>query len=346
MIVTCKECGKMYQIDPSKLKGKIVTSKCVACGNKMIISQPKNKDKIKKEADKKEPGKPRILGLRRKLIALFFVFPITLIIISGYLFIDQLNQMATLTGDEGSKMVTQMAEEMILEKCLSVARETKLYLDSHFELQKEDFNRIPEFVNIVMQKVGITGYTIIVERETEFQPEYIWIHPNKNLIGVDITDAMKTRLGDKWERWNAVRSKPHITQGYYLWFDNREKYCVGVPIEGTPYNIVASTYIDEFTQPVTRLQEITSEATDSTRQTVIIIIVVSTLLVGSISTFYGHYLTSRIIRLTKLANRISLGEINVHIVDPVNDEVGDLAQAISRMQSSIRMAIERLSRSN
>lgn len=343
MIVNCKACGKMYQIDPSKIKGKFVTSKCRACGNKMIITPPKNKDK--KEGTKKSLTLPA-LGLRRKLIALFFVIPITLIIIAGYLFVDQLNQLSTLIGKESTQLVTQMAEDIILEKAMAVARETKLYLDSHFDLQREDFNTIPEFVDIVMQKVGITGYTIIVERETEFQPEYLWVHPNEKLIGVDMTETMRTKLGDKWERWNAIRSKPHITKGYYLWFDNREKFCASVPIEGTPYNIVSSTYIDEFTQPVDGLREMTDDATDSTRQIVIIIIVITALLVGMITTFYGHHLTSRIIRLTKLSDRISLGEVDVYISDPIKDELGELAQAVARMQSSIRMAIERLSRKN
>ena len=343
MIVTCKACGKMYQIDPSKIKGKFVTSKCRACGNKMIISQPKNK--AKKEGARKSYNL-LALGLRRKLIALFFVIPITLIIIAGYLFVGQLNQLSTMISNESTQLVTQMAEDIILEKAVAVARETKLYLDSHFDLQREDFNTIPEFVNIAMQKVGITGYTNLVERETEFQPEYMWVHPNKKLIGIDMTETMKTKLGDKWERWNAIRAKPHVTKGYYLWFDNREKFCASVPIEGTPYNIVSSTYIDEFTQPVDGLRKMATDATDSTRQIVIIIVLITALLVGMITTFYGHHLTSRIIRLTKLADRISLGEVDVYISDPIKDELGDLAQAIARMQSSIRMAIERLSRKN
>jgi predicted Zn finger-like uncharacterized protein len=342
MIVTCKECGKMYRIDPSKLKGKLATLKCRACGNNMIIRQPK--DKKKKDAARKTATR-RTFGLKGKIFTLFFVVPIVLIITAGYLFIDQLNGLAAVTGHESAKMVTQMAENIILDKAIAVAREVKLYLDTHPDLRKEDFNKTPEFVEMVMQKVGETGYTLIVERETDSHPEYLWVHPNKKLIGIDITDAMKRRLGDNWERWNEIRSKPRTTKGYYLWFDNKEKYCASVPIEGTPFNIVSSTYIDEFTQPVNNLQTIMTDIKGSTLQIVVIIVCINALLVAVITIFYGHHLTSRIIRLTNVTDRISLGDMDVSIDDTGKDELGDLAQAISRMQYSIRMAIERLGRS-
>ena len=341
MIVTCRECGKKYQIDPSRLKGKVVTSTCRACGSKMIISRPRDK---KKNAAAPKASKRRAFGLKGKIFTLFFVVPIALIITAGYLFVDQLNGLSAIISHESAKMVTQMAEDIILDKGVAVAREAKLYLDTHPDLKKEDFNKTPEFVEIVMQKVGKTGYTLIVERETDSQPEYMWVHPNKELIGIDITDAMKSRLGDNYERWNEVRSKPHLTKGYYLWFDNKEKYCAGIPIEGTPFNIVSSTYIDEFTQPVKSLQEKMSEITGSTRQIVIIIIGITALLVAVITIFYGHRLTSKISRLTNVADRISLGDMDIHIDDTGKDELGDLARAISRMQYSIRLAIERLRR--
>lgn len=342
MIVTCKECGKKYQIDASKLKGKGATSTCSACGNKMIISQA---DDTKKKAATPNASKRRAFGLKGKIFTLFFVVPIALIITAGYLFVGQLNGMSAIIRDESSKMVTQMAEDIILDKGIAVAREVKLYLDTHPGLKKKDFNNTPEFVDIVMQKVGKTGYTLLVERQTRNQPEYLWVHPNKKLIGIDITGAMKRKLGENWERWNNVRSKSYITKGYYLWFDNKEKYCAGIPVKGTPFNIVSSTYIDEFTQPVKDLQAKMGSITDFTLKIVITIIGITAFLVAVIAIFYGHKLTSKISRLTNVADRISLGHMDVHLDDSGNDELGDLAQSISRMQYSIQLAMDRLRRS-
>lgn len=339
MIVTCKECGKKYQIDASRLSAKGATSTCGACGNKMIINQPEGK---KKKAADPKASKRRAFGLKGKIFTLFFVVPIALIITAGYFFVGQLNSMSAVISDESSKMVTQMAEEIILDKGKAVAREVKLYLDTHPNLKKEDFNKTPEFVHIVMQKVGETGYTLLVERETANQPLYMWVHPNKKLIGIDITAAMKSRLGENWERWNKVKPKSYITKGYYLWFDNKEKFCAGVPVEGTPFSIVSATYMDEFTQPVKNLQSKMAGITDSTLKIVITIISLTAFLVAVIAVLYGHKLTSKISRLTNVADRISLGDMDVHIDDTSKDELGDLAKSISRMQASIRLAMGRL----
>jgi methyl-accepting chemotaxis protein len=48
--------------------------------------------------------------------------------------------------------------------------------------------------------------------------------------------------------------------------------------------------------------------------------------------------------LTEAANRISVGELGVEIKTKSRDEIGDLAEAITRMQDSIRLSIERLRR--
>ncbi len=61
------------------------------------------------------------------------------------------------------------------------------------------------------------------------------------------------------------------------------------------------------------------------------------------------YLASRAIvtpirRLTDAANRISVGELSVEIENTSSGEIGDLADAIVRMQDSIRLSISRLKR--
>jgi len=48
--------------------------------------------------------------------------------------------------------------------------------------------------------------------------------------------------------------------------------------------------------------------------------------------------------LTDAANRISVGELGVEIENKSKDEIGELAEAITRMQDSIRLSIERLRR--
>jgi methyl-accepting chemotaxis protein len=49
-----------------------------------------------------------------------------------------------------------------------------------------------------------------------------------------------------------------------------------------------------------------------------------------------------IMKLTDAAERMSLGELNIKIDVKSRDEIGLLAQAIGRMQTSLRMAMTRL----
>jgi methyl-accepting chemotaxis protein len=60
--------------------------------------------------------------------------------------------------------------------------------------------------------------------------------------------------------------------------------------------------------------------------------------------FSARSLATPIMKLTDAAERMSLGDLNVKIDVQSRDEIGLLAQAIGRMQTSLRMAMERLRR--
>ena len=47
MIIICEECGKKYQIDPSRIKGTGAKAKCTACGNMMTIPKPEVRPEAK-----------------------------------------------------------------------------------------------------------------------------------------------------------------------------------------------------------------------------------------------------------------------------------------------------------
>jgi methyl-accepting chemotaxis protein len=63
-----------------------------------------------------------------------------------------------------------------------------------------------------------------------------------------------------------------------------------------------------------------------------------------IAYFASRAIVTPIRKLTDAANRISVGELGVEIQTTSKDEIGDLAEAITRMQDSIRLSIERLRR--
>jgi methyl-accepting chemotaxis protein len=72
------------------------------------------------------------------------------------------------------------------------------------------------------------------------------------------------------------------------------------------------------------------------------LLAVTALLAAAIAWFSARAIAKPVMKLTDAAERMSLGDLNVRIDVRSGDEIGLLAQAIARMQTSLRMAMERL----
>jgi len=73
-----------------------------------------------------------------------------------------------------------------------------------------------------------------------------------------------------------------------------------------------------------------------------IYLLVTILVVTGIAFISGRAMTRPIKELTKAADKISVGELDVEMKIKSKDEIGDLAEAVLRMQDSLRLSIERL----
>lgn len=287
------------------------------------------------------------MGLRVKMFFLFLVIPLLLMSVSGFLTLKQMNVLTDDITAASADILKQMGEASIEATGKSVAAQCKLYLDSHPNLKREDFVSDMVLSKLAIQKVGKTGYTVL----SSVGPFTSWLHPNPKLHGVQLTKVIKKLLGSEYPRFlriiaAAEKGKNVKSRGYYLWKDTdgkmREKFMTLSPIVGTDYNIAATTYIHEFTAPLQKL-ETQAEAVAAASLNLNLIILVGTLVViGLIVTLYGHNLTSRIRQLTEVADRISVGELDAEITIKAKDEIGSLAEAITRMQDSLRLSIERL----
>jgi HAMP domain-containing protein len=173
---------------------------------------------------------------------------------------------------------------------------------------------------------------------------------NPKIIGIDMS-TLKKPLGRNfsgfWEIYSGVKAGMK-SQGYYTWQDKdgkfRDKFMVCNPIAGTRFVIAATTYMDEFTEPVKLMQSGAKALTNRARLITWAILGGTLLLIGLIVSIYGHVLTGKLKSLTEVADRISVGELEMEIETKSKDEIGDLAEAIARMQESIRLSIERLQR--
>jgi HAMP domain-containing protein len=303
----------------------------------------------KKSAAPRSAPQKKGFGLRGKMFVLFFLIPISLIIAASLLYIWQLTTLSSGLAKGSTETIIKMTEGVVAERAREVASQCKVYLITHPELKRAFFNYDLKFKRIVVQKIGVTGYTSLYEVAGSDGVWRTWAHLDPNMIGVDMT-TLKESLGESfpgfWKIYTGVKDGKE-SQGYYTGRDPkgtlRDTFTVNVPVEGTPYVLAATAYPDEFTEPVKFMQEGAALFALRTRNIVVGILGGTLILIGFIVALYAYRLTAKIKYLTDITDRISVGDLDAEITGiQSRDEIGELANAISRMQESIRLAIKRL----
>lgn len=298
----------------------------------------------------RRPSRAGRFGLRAKMLVLFLLIPMIFMAGASLFYLWQFETTTDLLTRESAEFVNRMAEEKIGDISVAVATQCKLYLLGHPELRKEDFGQDLGFKSLAVQKVGSTGYTALYQLPGSDGIWRTWAHDNPKIVGIDMSQ-LKKPLGRNfpgfWKIFSGVRGGQK-SQGYYTWQDKdgqfRDKFMVCTPIAGTRFVIAATTYMDEFTGPVRMMAANAKALTDRAKMVTLVIMGATLLLIGIIVAAYGHRLTGKIRSLTEVADRISVGELGMEIETQSKDEIGDLAEAIARMQDSIRLSIERLRR--
>ena len=383
MIVICKECGKKYKINSAGINGAEAKLKCKSCQNVITVRKPDDvisevplppetpmkalpeKQYPESQApvpagiieaeestgkEKKKPGSGFRFGLRTKMFALFLLVPVIFVAVLSFIYVQQLKGLSKLITHENKQIVQEMAENAIAQKATSVANQCAFFLQNHPELTKELFQQDSRFKQIAVQKVGKTGYTGVYERKEVDGGCRTWVHVNEKIIGLDMRKLKKPlgkAFGPFWKIWSSVE-KDKESKGYYRWRDAdgqiKSKYAVCAPIQGTPYAVGATTYLDEFMQPLKKIEIQAQDQTSGAKTIILGAMIVTLILIGLIVSFYANSLATKIKSMTDTADRISVGELGAEINIKSKDEIGELANAISRMQESIRLSIQRLRR--
>jgi|GEM_PF-191234 len=418
MVVICEECGKIYHLDPGKLKSHIknpdgIKIKCKVCEHIITIRPPGEETDsgegsatiqsvpfdVTASLPEEEPiasteatdtlapaspgpatevkpeessqlgdapqhaDAPRVaqkkktsykgFGLRTKMFFLFLVIPILLFIGSSAFTQYQMLTLANSITGESTDVVRQMAEEIIVNKAKGVASQCSIFLRNNPDLNKDDFYYDFDMRDIAIQKVGTEGFTALIEIPAPDQDEEtgyrIWCHPNEDFIGSPLLGKMKEELGLGYtsfdEVFRAMKGGRGI-KGYYKTVakdgTQKEKFMAVEPIEQTPYLILSTTFIEDFTAPIQLIEKRATGLTQATQKMTIAFIGGVIIFIGLSIMVYGYRLTSNIQMLTDAADRISVGELDVVIDIRSRDEIGSLAAAVTRMQDSLRFSIERL----
>lgn len=291
------------------------------------------------------------IGLTGKFI-LFSILPFLLVCAGSLWYFTQLvmPRMDTQVTETMSDAIWNIEQRHLREQSRSNARQVRQYLFRHPDLINRNFNRDIYFKKIAIKKIGTSGYTFLYERPRPGGIWRSWAHIDPNIVGKDLSE-LKTDQPDFNAFWNiltAVETKPSA-EGFYLWQDKGQTsrwYLIVTKVRGTPYVTGTAFKAEEIEENVSLLRKQARQITTEALQGTLLAMGLGALLAASIFIFYGRRTTRRIIHLSEVADRISLGDLTIPVHVDSRDEIGELAEAISRMRDSISVAIKRLRSKN
>jgi len=371
MDIICTHCGKSYKVDPSTFTEPRAKARCLVCGRWFAFDKqsgttapPTAKDDhihIEPEAPEtpqpapRQPHSPATsskrkgIGLTGKFI-LFSIIPFLVVCAGSLWYFTQvvMPRMDSQITETVSDAIWTIEQGHLQEKTRTNARQVRQYLFSHPDLISRNFNRDIYFKKIAIQKIGTSGYTFLYELPGPDGIWRSWAHVKPKLVGKDLAALKESQpdFGSFWNVLTAVESKT-TAEGFYNWNEKGEAsrwYMSVSKVRGTPYVVGTAFKADEIEKSITTVRERTRTITEETLQGTLVVMGLGAALAAFIFILYGRRTTGRIIHLSSVADRISLGELDIVVNVDSNDEIGELAEAISRMRNSISVAIERLRR--
>lgn len=359
--IKCKRCLKAHSADISNLDpGKLVKITCTDCGQEIrfrvpkIAAAPQSEPEVQAPAARESaaPHKGYLFGLTPKFM-LFVLLPLVAISAASIVFsIGKMLEFQRLTVKQSSQVVMGVSESLIRQISQTVARQTRQYLYTNPDLQKDRFNSDIYFKKVAIQNFGLTGHTGLYEQGTEKGAWRFWAHQDPKLVGVDLT-AMKTRLGHDFDAfWQVLTGvgADKASSGFFKWPDEtgrlRDTFMVCTPVEGTPYVVSASIFLMEITKPLQEIEAKGVALSSDMRNTNIAILGLGLLVIGVIIYLYGSRLTGKIKQLAQTADHISMGDLDRGVQVRSKDEIGELGSAIARMQTSLKISLSQMGRSN
>src|SRR5512139_2995889 len=256
-----------------------------------------------------------------------------------------LTELSKVSLEESKNSLDKLGEQIIKEKALDVATQIEIFVKLNPKLKKEDLAKDPWLKQIAVQKVGETGYTAVHDDRG-----INYFHSNPQLVGTDLHD-LAGKLPAFWKILEA--SLKGSASGTYDWKDAdgkiRPKYMYLAPVKGTDLIVASTTYIEEFSKPSraieAKMKQIEARFLDEYAKKFMffyLIIFAVLIVLMAVIYLYSRSVILPIRRLSEVADKISMGELNTPIKIKAKGEVGLLAESIERMQISVKAAIERL----
>ena len=244
-----------------------------------------------------------------------------------------------------------LGRRLIQRRALNVSNEIELFMRYHPSVTVSELKDNSELMDIAVQRVGLTGYTMVYDKTGT-----VYFHSDPKMVGVNLL-----KVGGEPVYFSSIigRSFEGDASGYYDWEDDkgeiRTKYMHCIPVEGEDLVVAASTYIDEYSAPVEDLlDQITTVVTttaqyidEEVRKAQLLLIIVfggMILIATGVIFLLSRAITRPILALTKGAEVIAKGELDYNIEADTGDEIQHLAEQFNDMAKALKESYTDLER--
>ena len=329
MKIECENCGKKYKINEDRITGESVKVKCKACGYTIEVVKPQTEDIDVSDLiyDTPVPSEHEI--------------PASEPVGQAFKYVEDDTQKKEVTPSPATKDVkgatggvgwknsiqTTISGILILLTTVILLGFVMFNYFAAKSKMNEELKHFSDITSTRLSKYLVEPLWGVDEKQIEDSLNSEMMEKRIYAIVIYDRDTKRVFTGKKRDsNWKIVATKGNIT-GKVI--KSRKKITRGKETIGDVEVYVTLKFME---------QELYS----------LVVNIVITAIVLNIAIFLAVFIAFRkiiiqpVMRLTDVAERMSMGDLNVVIDVKSKNEVGLLAEAIERMQYSLRLALDRL----
>jgi predicted Zn finger-like uncharacterized protein len=330
MNVMCENCGKKYKINEARITGESLKVKCKACGEaiKIVKPQPEEISEADIIYDTSVPSESKMSETKTVGKAFPFVGNKVGKNPSPSPAIKRAEKATTGVGWKNSIQTTISGILILLTTAILLGFVLFNYFAAKSQMN-EELKHFSEITSTRLSQYLVEALWGVEEKQIEDSLNSEMMEKRIYAIVIYDRDTKTIFLGKKRDNnWNIISAKGKIS-GKFL--KSRKKITRGKETIGDVEVYVASKFMEE-------------ELFRSVINIVITAIVLNIAIFFAVFVAFRKIIIQPIMKLTDAAERMSVGDLNVEIDIKSKNEVGLLAEAIERMQTSLRLAMDRLRR--
>lgn len=295
----------------------------------------------------------RKLGIRGKMLMIVMIIPLIMIFFTMLPSYNYISKAVDQIIDESAESEIELAKNQINQSASAIAKQIEFYMVNHPELTADTAGSDEKLKEILFQHALMVDDASLYLRFDPKTPGVFLINRDASLVGKEVKSIMvKGEYGNAYydEFGKVIPTGPkgeyREAMGFFLARDEngnlKEKILALAPVPQTPFGVIVTADTEDFMLPVKITEQRIRNLISDTRNILAGVLGGTILTIIILILYYVSNITGKIKSLTEVANRISVGELEAQIKVRSNDEIGELADAVSRMQDSIRLSIARL----